>query len=116
MTATFPDVEPLSSHVLGARPGADPVTDAEAIVVALQPDGEEPQVFSLSICAAYQLREVLDAALEAPFHWDDDGDEGSELLGMALEAMDAMFDPDAVDFGRTSTVRWDESWARSHPR
>ena len=116
MTVAFPDVDPLSSDVLGARPGADPLTDAEAIEIALQPDGEEPQVFSLSVCAAYHLREVLDAALEAPFHWDDDGGEDHELLGLALEAVDAMFDPDVIDLARARTVRWDETWAHAHPR
>lgn len=115
MTVTFPTAVALSADVIGARPAADPTTGAEAIEFAVQPDGEEAQVFSLSICAAYQLREVLDAALEAPFHWDDD-DVRDQSLAAALDEIDELFVAEVVDLARQRTVRWDETWARSHPR
>lgn len=116
MTVTFPDADALAADVLGARPGADPATEAEAIEIALQPDGEDPQVFSLSICAAYHLRELIDAALEAPFWWEDEPDDDQVVLGMALRAVDAVLAAEGRDLARHASVRWDETWAASHPR
>ena len=116
MTATFPDADALAADVLGARPGAGPETGAEAVEIALQAEGEDPQVFSLSICAAYHLREVLDAALEAPFWWEDEPDDDQVVLGLALDVIEAAMDPVLADVARHRSVRWDETWARSHPR
>lgn len=113
MTATFPHVAALPADVLGARPGADPLSGAEAIELALQPDGEEPQVFSLGICAAYHLREALDAALEAPFWWEEVPGDEQVVVGIALQAVEAFADGDVVDLARHRSVRWDETWTET---
>lgn len=110
--ATFSSEQATPADVVGARQAADPVTGAEAIAVALQPDdGGGTHVFSLSICAAYTLREVLDAALEAPFHWDD-GDD----LDAAFDELDELVGSNVIERARPGSVRWDEVWAHSHPR
>lgn len=137
MTDTFPDVDALVVDVLGARPAADPATGAEAIEIALQPDGEEPHVFSLGICAAYELREALDEALEAPFWWEEASDDDRLVASLALRVGGAMRAGTVVDLtrgrswcpdddddgGRFSlqpvfdgAVRWDEPWAPSPRR
>lgn len=116
MPVTFPDADALVADVLGARPGADPSTGAEAVQIALQADGEDPQVFSLSICAAYHLRELIDAALEAPFWWEDEPDDDQVVLGLAIRAVDAVLEPEVLDLARHRSVRWDETWASTHPR
>ena len=113
MTATFPDVHALAADVLGARPGADPQSGAEAIELGFQVDGEEPQVLSLSICAAYHLREVLDAALEAPFWWEEVPDDEQVVVGIALQAVEAYADDAVIDLARHRSVRWDETWTGS---
>lgn len=86
----FPDVDPLAVDVLGARPGRAPGSDDESIEIAVEGLGEDPQVFSLSICAAYELREALDEALEAPFWWDEATDEEREVAAIASKAGGAM--------------------------
>lgn len=137
MTDTFPDVDALVVDVLGARPAADPDTGAEAVEIALQPDGEEPQVFSLDICAAYQLREALDEALEAPFWWEEASDDERLVASLALRAGGAMRAGAVVDLARErsrrsdeeddgarfslqplldGSVRWDERWAPASRR
>ncbi|HWJ64847.1 MAG TPA: hypothetical protein VNS19_22935 [Acidimicrobiales bacterium] len=116
MTVTFPDTDALVADVIGARPGADPGTGAEAIEVALEPDGEEPQLFSLSISAAYHLREALDAALEAPFWWEGEPDAGLLVPGVVVQVVDVVDDGDVIDLARHRSVRWDETWATARPR
>jgi len=119
MTATFPDfpdfpdVDPLGVDVIGARPGKAPGTEAEAIEIALQPPGEDPEVFSLSIHAAYELREALDDALEAPFWWEEDPDHCEDRSTLALKADGAMRAPSVIDLDARRSVRWDEDWASS---
>lgn len=115
MPVTFPDAGALAAEVVGARPGADPATGAEAVHLALQAEGEDPQVFSLSIFDAYQLRELIDAALEAPFWWEDDLDDDQVVLGLAIRATDAVLEPEVIDLARPRTVRWDETWTASRP-
>lgn len=114
--STFSVEHAVPADVVGACQAADPVTGAEVIAFALQPDdGGEPQTFTLSICGAYALREVIDAALEAPFFWDDDGDEG-DLLDV-LSTLEATGERIGIDLPRRpASVRWDEVWTRSHPR
>ncbi len=113
MTTTFPESAAVGADVLGARPGADPATGAEAIELAFQADGDDPQVLSLSICAAYHLREALDAALEAPFWWEEVPDDEQVVVGIALQAVEAYADGDVVDLARHRSVRWDETWTGS---
>jgi hypothetical protein len=115
MHVTFPDAAAHAAEVVDARPGADPATGAEAVQIALQAEGEDPQVFSLSICDAYQLRELIDAALEAPFWWEDDLDDDRVVLGLAIRAIDAVLEPEVLDLARPRTVRWDETWSASRP-
>lgn len=110
--ATFSAERAVPVDVIGARQAADPLTGLEAIALALQPDdGGETQVFSLSICGAYELREVLDAALEAPFHWDDEGDPDA-----VLDQVDDLVGLNVIALPRPASVRWDEVWAASRPR
>lgn len=119
MTATFPDfpdVDPLVAEVLGARAGKDPGTEAEAVEVAVQAAGDDPLVLSLSINAAYELREALDEALEAPFWWEEATDDDRFALGIALKADCAMRAAEVVDLTRGRSVRWDETWAPSPSR
>ena len=116
MTATFPDVDPLVVDVIGARPGRDPGTDAEAVEIALQAPGEDPEVLSLSISAAYELREALDEALEAPFWWEEATDDERFALAVACKTASAMRAPEVVDLARERSVRWDETWAPSQSR
>jgi hypothetical protein len=116
MTTTFPafpDVDPLAVDVLGARPGRDPGTEVEAVEIAFQEPGEDPQVLSLSIQAAYELREAIDEALEAPFWWEGVSDDDREVLAVALKAHGAMRAAGVVDLARDRSVRWDEDWASS---
>jgi len=111
--ATFSAEQAVPVDVVGARQAADPVTGAEAIAFALQADdGSAPQVFSLSICTAYYLREVIDAALEAPFYWDD----GEVGLDAVLDQLDDVVGMNVTELPCPPSVRWDETWARSHPR
>ncbi|MGN6694336.1 MAG: hypothetical protein ACTHN0_09170 [Aquihabitans sp.] len=111
--ATFSAEQAVPVDVVGARQAADPVTGAEAIAFALQPDdGGDPQVFCLSICAAYYLREVIDAALEAPFFWDD----GEVGLEPSLGELEESASGNVIELPRPPSVRWDEVWATSHPR
>ena len=107
MTVTLPDVDPVGADVLGARPAADPLTGTEAVEIALHPDGEDPRLFTLSVCAAYHLREVLDAALEAPFWWEEDLDE--DPVGPFAPLAGGVGAPENRPPGHRS-VRWDETW------
>ena len=113
MPTTFPDVDPLSVDVLGARPGKDPATEAEAVEIALEAPGEDPQVLSLTISAAYELREALDEALEAPFWWEEATDDERFALGVAQKAGGAMRAAGIIDLDAERAVRWDETWASS---
>ncbi|HWJ98997.1 MAG TPA: hypothetical protein VNQ33_12615 [Acidimicrobiales bacterium] len=110
--ATFSAEHAVPVDVVGARQAADPVTGAEAIAFALQPDdGGDLQVFSLSICTAYDLREVIDEALEAPFSWDD-GESGPT----GLDELDGLAGSNVIELPRPPSARWGEAWATSHPR
>lgn len=113
MTATFPTDLAQPADALGARPAEDPDTGMDAIAIALHPDGGDVQVFTLTICGAHHLCAALEAALEPPVCWEDDTE--GDLLDV-LEAFEALCDPDVVDLTRARTVRWDETWSRSHPR
>ncbi|MCU1372564.1 MAG: hypothetical protein JWO77_3758 [Ilumatobacteraceae bacterium] len=116
MTATFPDlpgVDAIAVDVIGARPGWDPGTDAEAVEIAVEAPGEDPHVLSLSISAAYELREALDDALGAPFWWEEATDDEDVTDAVACKTPSAMRAPEVIDLARERSVRWDEAWTPS---